>query len=157
GIKTVVTLRDAANPGDGPPDLAEEEFCKGEGLNHFRIPPREWWASDGSVPAERGVRRFREVMKDRANYPVLVHCFAGIHRTVGFRAVYRMEFQHWTNAKAIAELRALGYRNLDDEWDLLSYLKQYRPTWMNGDGKAEETKTRQSFYQAALPAKRVQV
>ena len=40
-----------------------------------------------------------------------------------------MEYEHWSNEQAIAELRACGYRDLDDEWDLLGYLEQYRPRW----------------------------
>jgi protein tyrosine/serine phosphatase len=68
-------------------------------------------------------------MDDPANFPVLVHCFAGIHRTGAYVAVYRMEHDRWTNAEALDELRAFGYRNLDDEWDVLGYLEQYRPRW----------------------------
>jgi len=126
-IKTVVTLRDAYYPDDAPPDQAEEAYCIKEGLNYYRIPPRPWCASDGSVPAAKGVKVFREVMADKANYPVLVHCFAGIHRTGAYCAVYRMEFEGWNNAQAIAEMRDLGYSTLEDNWDILDYLEQYRP------------------------------
>jgi protein tyrosine/serine phosphatase len=66
-------------------------------------------------------------MADPKNYPVLVHCFAGIHRTGAYTAIYRMEFEGWSNAKAIAEVKACGYTNLDDEWDILNYLERYRP------------------------------
>src|SRR5262245_10600426 len=52
GIKTVVTLRDAAHPGDAPPDQAEEELCRKLEINHIRITPRAWEpAPDGSIPA----------------------------------------------------------------------------------------------------------
>jgi protein tyrosine phosphatase (PTP) superfamily phosphohydrolase (DUF442 family) len=129
GIKTVVTLRDAYTPGDRPPDWEEECFCTAEGIHYCRIPPRPWWASDDTVPAARGVLRFRAIMDDPANYPVLVHCFAGIHRTGAYCAVYRMEYEHWTNAEAIAEMRACGYRNIEDEFDLLGYLEKYQPRW----------------------------
>jgi tyrosine-protein phosphatase SIW14 len=136
GIKTVVTLRDSYVPDNPPPDLAEEKYCKAEEINYYRISPRSWWAPDGSVPADDGVRRFVEIMKNKDNYPVLIHCFAGIHRTGAFCAIYRMEFDHWTNAHAITELRACGYRDLEDEWDLLDYLKMYEPSWKKetGDG-----------------------
>jgi protein tyrosine/serine phosphatase len=129
GIKTVVTLRDAADPANPPPDLAEELFCKSEGITYFRISPRTWWAPGGVAPAEEGVRLFREIMDNPKNYPVLMHCYAGIHRTGAFSAIFRMEYQHWTNDDAIAEMRACGYRDLDDEWDLLGYLEQYQPRW----------------------------
>jgi tyrosine-protein phosphatase SIW14 len=129
GIKTVITLRDAAQPGNPAPDLEEEKYCRSQELNYLRIPPQPWWASDGSVPAARGVKQFVEVLRDPANYPVLIHCFAGIHRTGAYCAVYRMEFHHWDNARAIAEVVAHGYDNLNEEMDLLSFLENYRPEW----------------------------
>ncbi|MHB1423549.1 MAG: fused DSP-PTPase phosphatase/NAD kinase-like protein [Gemmataceae bacterium] len=125
-IKTVVNLRD----GQKELDRAEEEFCKSEEINFVRILPSRWGDEGGCVPAEAGVRRFREIMSDPNNYPVLVHCLAGIHRSGSYCAIYRMEFEHWSNAQAIAEMKACGYTNLDDELDILGYMEQYRPTWM---------------------------
>jgi protein tyrosine/serine phosphatase len=138
GIRTVVTLRDADVEGERPPDWAEEEFCRKMDLRHVRIRPQRWWSpTGGPVPAEEGVKRFLAVMDDPANYPVLVHCFAGIHRTGAHVAIYRMEYDRWPTAEALDELRACGYRNLDDEWDVLGYLEQYRPRWWAAavDGK----------------------
>jgi len=57
----------------------------------------------------------------------LVHCFAGIHRTGAFCAIYRMEYEGWTNAGAIAEMKACGYNTLEDEWDVLGYIEKYQP------------------------------
>jgi tyrosine-protein phosphatase SIW14 len=125
-IKTVISLRD----GQSERDRAEEEFCKSEEINFVRILPSRWGDEGGSVPVEAGVRRFREIMSDPRNYPVLVHCFAGIHRAGAYCAIYRMEFEHWTNAQAIAEMKACGYSNLDDELDILGFMEQYRPSWM---------------------------
>jgi tyrosine-protein phosphatase SIW14 len=125
GIKTVICLRD----GSTRIDQAEEEFVNGEDLNYVRIPPSRWGDLEGAPPAEEGVRKFREVMSDRRNYPVLVHCLAGIHRTGIFTAVYRMEFEHWTNAEAMEEMRGCGYTELDEHIDVLAYLELYRPAW----------------------------
>lgn len=122
-IKTVVSLRD----GQSARDRAEEEFCRSEEINFVRILPSRWGDDGGSVPVEAGVQRFRAIMSDPQNYPVLVHCFAGIHRAGSYCAIYRMEFEHWSNAKAIAEMKACGYSHLDDEWDVLGYIEQYRP------------------------------
>jgi protein tyrosine/serine phosphatase len=130
GIRTVISLRDAIVPGEPPPDLDEEHYCRINGINHYRLPPRPWWAPAGPPPVEDNVRRFTEIMADPNNYPVLLHCFAGTHRTGAYCAIYRMEHDHWTNADAIAELKQNGYVNLDQEWDVLGYLEEYRPTWM---------------------------
>lgn len=129
GIKTVVTLRDASDPKNPPPDLEEEQYCRAEGIKYCRISPRNWWAPDGSVPAEKGVKKFRDIMDHPKNYPVLVHCFAGVHRTGAYVAVYRMEFEHWSNEQALSELHSCGYENLKDDFDLLEYLERYQPRW----------------------------
>jgi tyrosine-protein phosphatase SIW14 len=129
GIKTIITLRDPTDPKEGSPDKLEEQYCTAEELNYCRIPPRHWWSAEGPAPAEEGVRKFLAIMADPGNYPVLIHCFAGTHRTGAYCAIYRMEHDHWSNARAIEELKACGYDNLDDEWDILGYLEQYRPSW----------------------------
>jgi protein tyrosine/serine phosphatase len=126
GIKTVISLRD----GTTASDRAEEEFLNSEEINFVRILPSQWGDMGGSVPVEEGVRKFRAVLSDPSNYPVLLHCFAGIHRTGAYCAIYRMEFEHWSNARAIAEVKANGYTNLDEELDILGFLEQYRPSWM---------------------------
>lgn len=125
GIRTVVTLRDPAVSGKEP-DWGEEQFCRQRDLNYVRITPKRWSAPAGEPTADEGVQTFLRIMDDPANYPVLVHCFAGIHRTGAYTAVYRMEFEQWSNADALAELRAGGYRNLDDEPDVLGYLSRYQ-------------------------------
>jgi len=131
GIRTVVSLRDSDDGHSPPPDAAEEAFCRKVDVHHVRIAPRSWWPEyDGPPPAEQGVTTFLKVMDDPANYPVLVHCFAGVHRTGAMVAVYRMEFERWTNAEALQELRAGGYKNLDRELDVRTYLETYRPRWM---------------------------
>jgi protein tyrosine phosphatase (PTP) superfamily phosphohydrolase (DUF442 family) len=130
GIRTVVSLRDSYTPGLPPPDLREEEFCHSQGVAYVRIPPRHWLSPDGGpAPVQPGVDTFVSVMREAKNRPVLIHCFAGIHRTGAYCAIYRMEFEHWSNAEALAEVRALGYSNLDEELDILTYLEQYRPSW----------------------------
>jgi tyrosine-protein phosphatase SIW14 len=127
GIKTVISLRDSVLANERPPDWAEEEFCAAEGIKYSRISPRVWLTPDGRTPAEEGVRQFLGILDDPKNLPVLIHCYAGIHRSGAFTAIYRMEYEHWSNAQAIAELRSNGYTALEDEWDLLGYLEQYVP------------------------------
>ena len=129
GIRTVISLRDAAVPGDPPPDLDEEECCKKIGIAHYRLRPAKWEAPKGPAPAEANVALFRKIMDDPANYPVLIHCFAGVHRTGAYCAIYRMEYQGWSNERAIEELKADGYINLNREQDILGYLDHYQPRW----------------------------
>jgi tyrosine-protein phosphatase SIW14 len=126
GIKTVISLRD----GLTSQDREEENFCKSMEINFLRILPSQWGDIGGSVPVDEGVHKFREIMDDPNNFPVLVHCFAGIHRTGAYCAVYRMEYEKWSNGQAISEMKVCGYTKLDEELDILGYLEQYRPRWM---------------------------
>jgi len=125
-IKNIISLRYRSTP----PRKAEKEFVQREATHSLRILPNPLGDVGGSAPVDERVRTFRAVLNDPRNYPVLVHCFAGIHRTGAYCAIYRMEFEHWSNAQALAEMKACGYTNLDDELDILGYLEQYRPSWM---------------------------
>ena len=131
-IKTVISLRFASNPNQLPPDVGEETLCNLIGLKHVRIPYRSWWPVHGTVPADKGVDQFLKVMRDPANYPVLIHCFAGIHRTGAYCAIYRMEFENWTKEQAMAEMKAHGY--VVEHPDVFAYLEHYR---RKGAGLAE--------------------
>lgn len=153
GIKTVLSLRDSYRLGEAPPDLDEESYCRRQDIAYFRISPRSWWAPEGLPPAEEGVKQFRAIMDDPANYPVLVHCFAGIHRTGAFCAIYHMEYDRWSNEQAVVDLRANGYTNLDDEWDILGYLERYRPRW-RGPAPAPQVTTSRKLDPATLKRKK---
>ncbi len=123
GIRTVVCLRE----GNKTDDLDEEAWIKATTRRFVRIQPPQWSLdADGKIPAEAGLKTFREVMDDSANYPVLIHCYAGYHRTGAMCAVFRMDYQGWSNSEAIAEMRIMGYSILDDHEDVLSYLTNYR-------------------------------
>jgi tyrosine-protein phosphatase SIW14 len=135
GIHTVISLRDSGRTTDvegaPPPDAAEADYCRSLDINHVRITPKSWWPEyDGPPPAEQGIAKFLKVMDDPANRPVLLHCYAGTHRTGAMVCIYRMEYDRWTNSEALAELRGSGYKNLDKETDVLSYLENYRPRRM---------------------------
>jgi len=126
-IKTVVSLRYANKDETVPADAWEEKFCFLQGVRHVRIRPDVWIADEkGLVPGQKAVDEFLALIKNPDNHPVLVHCFRGAHRTGSFCALYRMEQQGWTNAEAIAELKGLGYDNLDNETDVLGYMERYR-------------------------------
>ncbi|MBI3406923.1 MAG: dual specificity protein phosphatase family protein [Planctomycetes bacterium] len=123
GIKTVVSLRD----GDKATDRREEDYLRWRRVQFTRIPPLKWWAVEGPAPVEEGLAVFREIMGDPSNYPVLVHCFAGLHRTGAYCAVFRIDFHHWSNADAMKEMRNLGYRIIDDHADVYGFLTSYQP------------------------------
>jgi tyrosine-protein phosphatase SIW14 len=128
-IKTVVTLRASRrSPTDSPQDAWEETFCAAKGLNHVRIVPRVWGADEtGEIPAEQAVQEFLAVMEKTDNHPVLVHCFAGIHRTGTMCAIYRMEYQGWSAERAMEEMRLYGFAPADMHQHIAAYLREYQP------------------------------
>lgn len=110
GFKTVVSLRELRDK-DGKPDAdhAEIEFCRSNGIRHIVLTPMQWRRDDQEhAPVEANLKTFLKLMDDPANHPVLVHCFAGIHRTGGYVALYRMEFEQWTAEDAIGEMKTMG-------------------------------------------------
>jgi tyrosine-protein phosphatase SIW14 len=133
GIRTIICLRDRHDV----PEMEEEGWSQAKGLNFIRIPPRKWYPdAAGNVPAEASVKTFRAVMDDPANYPVLVHCFAGIHRTGTMCAIFRMDYQGWSKEDAMAEMRIFGYSLLDDHEDVHDYFMNYSPPTKSRSARA---------------------
>jgi tyrosine-protein phosphatase SIW14 len=127
-IRTVVTLRTVRDPDRPYLDEWEADMCAAHGARHVRIVPRAWEVdAKGEVPAEEVVRAFRAVVDDPANHPVLVHCFAGVHRTGTLCAVYRMEYQGWSADRAITEMEGYGFKPGPSRDAIEGYLHAYRP------------------------------
>ncbi|QVL34664.1 tyrosine-protein phosphatase [Telmatocola sphagniphila] len=129
GIKSVISLRDA-RPGASTAQYdAEENLVRSMGLNYLKLTPRAWGRENGQEPeVQPNVDQFLKLLDNPKNYPIWIHCFAGTHRTGAYCAIYRMEYEHWSNEKAMAELKELGYINLDNE-NIHDYLDGYKPRW----------------------------
>jgi protein tyrosine/serine phosphatase len=134
GIKTIVCLRENDRIDDKNPaqERWEETFALNNYITFVRLPPRSWWAVEGQEPpAMVNVRRFLEVLNDPVKYPrpILLHCFAGEHRTGVYVAIYRMEVDHWTREQAVEELMRYGYVNFHKEEDVRTFVLNYVPSW----------------------------
>lgn len=142
GIKTVISLRDSYTADRPPPDMEEEAYCRKVDLHYYRFSPRHWQGKKGGpAPVEENVRQFLEIMSDPRHHPVLVHCFGGVHRAGAYSAIYRMEFEGWSNEQAIEELKATGYTNLEEHDDILGFMEKYKPhrgRQARGGGKEEQ-------------------
>lgn len=129
-IKTVVSFRDVRDDKEPDPALeAEERFCAARGVEYLRLTPEPWGPdATGRIPVEANVREYVKVLGERRKAgAVLIHCMRGVHRTGAYTAIYRMEFNGWSNADAISEMVDRGYDTLQDDPDILQYLESYVP------------------------------
>jgi len=117
------------------PGLPESEFCRQRGVRYVFLPPDlvDPWLMDCQQP--EAIDQFLELMDNPANYPVLLHCKAGLHRTGIMVALYRMEYDGWPVQRAIHELQANGFgrdpctvRN----YYISQYLTDYHPRAAKG-------------------------
>lgn len=125
-IKTVITLRTFRPPHTTYHDDWEKEVCADFGAKHVRILPRVWGEDEKKVvPATVSVNQFLAVMDDRSNYPVLIHCYAGIHRTGTMCAIFRMEYHGWAADDAIEEMELCGFDPEDMHEHIEGYLRKF--------------------------------
>ena len=55
-------------------------------------------------PNEKQLEEFLSILSNESNYPILIHCQHGTHRSGVMAAIYRMEIQGWSNEKAYEEM-----------------------------------------------------
>lgn len=126
-IKSIVDLRfpgtgDDVNNPEIPSELTAEKVAvaKIAGVNYF---------NNGSdqVPKQENLNSFFKIMDNPANYPVLIHCYHGIGRAEMYSAIYRIEYENFTNEQARNGIRTLiKWSSFDDGKPKGEYLKAYK-------------------------------
>lgn len=126
-IKSVIDLRfpgtaDLVNNPEIPAELTAEKeaIAKIKGVNYF---------NNGSdqVPKQENLDSFFKIMDNKANYPVLIHCYHGVGRAEMYSAIYRIEYENWTNEDARKDVRLLiKWSSFDDGTPKGEYLKNYK-------------------------------
>ena len=86
----------------------------------------------------QAIDQFLAVMDDTSNYPVLIHCKAGLHRTGCMVAVYRMEYQGWSAFAALNEAKANGFGEFAGS-AANDYIMQYITTYEPGQRRSVVT------------------
>jgi len=130
GIRTLINAQDEYPDPSLPRSYfdkqktKESELCEKMGVKYIHLPPD--LIPRRLVPGKRPVTidRFLAIMDDPANYPVLIHCKAGLHRTGCLAAVYRMEYQGWSPLQAMEDLRGNGFGD-NDATSANDYIVQY--------------------------------
>jgi protein tyrosine phosphatase (PTP) superfamily phosphohydrolase (DUF442 family) len=126
-IKSIVDLRmpgtnDLILNPEAPGELAAEKaaVAKIEGLNYYSNPSDQ-------VPTNKNIQIFTKIMDDKANYPVLIHCYHGTGRAEMYSAIYRIEYENFTNEEARKGVRTLiKWSSFDDGKPKGEYLKAYK-------------------------------
>jgi len=114
-IKTIVNLQDEfpdpaiRNSYLDKSTTSEIELCKKLGVKYVFLAPDLISRQKIDTQRPKAIDQFLAIMDDPSNYPVLIHCKAGLHRTGVMTAVYRMEYQGWSPAAALYEVKANGF------------------------------------------------
>ncbi len=126
-IKSIIDLRfpgtdDLVNNPENPAELRAEiaAIQKIPGLQYF---------NDGSdqVPTQKNLDVFFKIMDNKVNYPVLIHCYHGVGRAEMYSALYRIEYENWTNEEARKGVRFLmKWSSFDDGKPKGEFLKTYK-------------------------------
>lgn len=119
-IKTVINLR-----GYDP----DEDWCAEEkkavvliGAKWIQFP-----VSGRRAPTPYEVEMLSNILEDRNNWPILVHCQGGVHRTGWVVAFYRIQYEGWKNSDAVAEMEDNGFDwSLHDRSEIKEWLLNYR-------------------------------
>lgn len=125
-IKTIIDLRKPGtndtilNPERGE-DISAEKLAveKIDGVTYINIPTPQ-------VPSDETVEKFLEVMNNPDVYPVVIHCTHGTGRAKLFAAIYRIEYENFTNEEARMQTRGLvKFSSFDHGTPKGEYLKAY--------------------------------
>ncbi len=135
-IKTVVNLQheepDPLLPDNwlGKGKVRESELCKQLGVNYVLLKPDVLPPGNAVTDVPPVVEEWLKLLDDDKNYPLLLHCKAGLHRTGRLTAIYRMEYHGWTPGEALRELRANGYgysaASENDDF-VIQFIQNYKP------------------------------
>ncbi|KAK1139037.1 tyrosine-protein phosphatase siw14 [Aspergillus melleus] len=111
GLKTIVTLVEE------PYTASHMRFLEENGIAHFRIPIQANKEPAVKTP-DHVVVGILEILLNKANHPVLVHCNKGKHRTGCVVACFR-RLQGWELRDALSEYRNYSWpksRVLDEKF-----------------------------------------
>ena len=111
--------------------VKESALCRAMGVRYVHLMPT--LLPRRLIPEHRpqAIDQLLALLDDESNYPVLIHCHAGLHRTGLLTAIYRMEYQGWTRDQAFLDMKAQGF----GPWVCTSandYVKQYVSSYHRG-------------------------
>jgi protein tyrosine phosphatase (PTP) superfamily phosphohydrolase (DUF442 family) len=126
-IKTVIDLRNEVSK-QYPSELEADAIAKINGVNYVNIRSRQ-------VPDKNQLKTFFEILDNEDNYPVLIHCYHGLGRTMLYTALYRIEYEGASNEEARSKTRFIVESFFHDSsfatgTDKGNFLINYKPRSM---------------------------
>lgn len=135
-IRTIVNLQDEYPDPDlqrggwGGGSEKETDLCRRLGVRYVYLPPDLIPRRQVGAHRPQAIDRFLSLLDDPANFPLLIHCKAGLHRTGVMTAVFRMEYQGYTPDEAIRDLKTNGFGHFActaaNDY-ITQYVLSYRP------------------------------
>jgi tyrosine-protein phosphatase SIW14 len=115
GVKTVIDLREADERAQ-----AEESVVTAAGMKYVNIP-----MTDLTPPTDAEITRVLGMLEDDSAGAVFVHCKRGADRTGAVIAAYRIDHDHWDNARALSEAKSegMGFFQFPRE----SFIRSFQP------------------------------
>jgi protein tyrosine phosphatase (PTP) superfamily phosphohydrolase (DUF442 family) len=138
GVKTVLDLREHDERS-----AAEERVVTGLGMRYVNVP-----MGGLTPPTEAQTIQVLRLLEDSSNGPVFVHCRQGKDRTGAVIGAYRIDHDHWENAEALKEARAIGMSFF--QIPRQNYLRSFRAR--TADGKVLLAGGERQGPASALPA-----
>jgi len=122
GVRTVIDLQYFGDVRS----QNEVNYVKAAGMQYISVPMKGM-----DTPSDANVAKVLALLEATSTGPVFVHCHRGADRTGGIIACYRIEHDHWTNTKALAEARSMGMSWYQTA--IQHYVRGYQP---KSDGAA---------------------
>ena len=135
-IKTVIDLldpgvQDRLNPAKQI-DINKEDKAIKDINKKYNLDIKHINIASGQVPTKQTLDKFYKVLDDKSNYPILIHCYHGTGRAQIYSAIYRIEYENWSNKDARAKTRVIvegfGYRSSFSDGKVKGdFLMNYKP------------------------------
>jgi protein tyrosine/serine phosphatase len=124
GVKVVLDLRE-----HDARSVSEERVVSAAGMRYVNVPMTGY-----TPPTLAETDKVLKLLEDPASGPVFVHCKRGADRTGAVIAAYRIDHDHWDNARALREAKDIGMSSL--QFQRREFIRSYQAQTKEAAGSA---------------------